>query len=145
MKKRSLPEPDQPFPLFDRIVLHHICGGHKPLACTQNQWCLTHSENTLYQCSYSKNSGEVHTRKQYVTILPDSVSKNPEKFIMVYVPYASDDIAVLVTLGARPGYILDTQLRSRYGLTQADDYTVYHVQHPPQKLFWNNQTARKPC
>ncbi|MFO0389826.1 MAG: hypothetical protein ACK502_08945 [Alphaproteobacteria bacterium] len=128
------PAADKPFPILDRIVLNHICGGSKPLDCTQAQWVLTHSDDTVFQHQRIHYTGGVRTQTHKITLPPDGVLTNPDKYIMVHVPHKSEDVAPLAGLNVQPGYVLDDQLKDRYGLAARDDYAVYHVRHPKSKM-----------
>jgi hypothetical protein len=128
------PAADKPFPILDRILLNHICGGGKPLDCTQAQWVLTHSDDTVFQHQRIHYTGGVRTQTHQITLPPDGVLTNPNKYIMVHVPHKSEEVAPLAGLKVQPGYVLDDQLKDRYGLAARDDYAVYHVHHPKNKL-----------
>lgn len=131
---QSFPAPDKPFPILDRIVLKHICGGHTPFDCTDAQWFLRHSDDKIYHHRLVHYSRGIQPQIQVIHRLPDAVLMNPGQFVMVHIPHDSDEMKELSAKGLQPGYVLDDQLKDRYGLKETGDYAVYHVHHPKKGI-----------
>ncbi len=130
----DLPSADKPFPVLDRIILKYICAGNKPFNCTKAQWQLRHSEDTVYEHHRAPFSNAISTQIQLRSLPPDAVLLNEQNFIMVHVPHDCDEMKALAARGMNPAYMLDDQIKGRYGLSDRNAYGVYHVYEKMKKF-----------